>query len=587
MSVDSKYIVETLARESRDRLFDSMNSDGFWEGGLSSSAVSTAVAMSALHSIDSSRYAELIKRAADWLIRNMKSDGSWGDSPESPSNPTATLLAYAALRRELHVLPETERYLSTFFGGTDEDRLIKGVLNYYGTDLTFSVPILVLCGVCGVIRSWKKIPPLPFELSLFPQRFYRFLRLPVVSYAIPALIAVGILRFKRNTTTNLFALVVDSIRARFIEPSLKVLEQLQPSHGGFLEAAPLTGFVSMCLAESGFGEWEATQRCASFLASNVREDGSWPIDTDLSMWVTTLASRALENELTDQQRLTLLDFVRTHRFSEVHPFTGAEPGGFGWTYREGAVPDADDTSSAIHALYSLGKGVPGVEAYDAIRWLFTLQNENGGVATFCKGWGKLPFDRSSPDITAHAISAIERWLPKLDAQFAKECTVRVSRMRQWLAKVQAADGSWTPLWFGDQDTLDFTSPVYGTSVVCGYLLLNGLPVDSDMIRQGVRYLLSVQNSDGGWGGSVDTPSRVTLTAQALTALSRSSEPCKDSINRALQYLWSKHQEGTLFQREPIGLYFAKLWYSEALYSPLFLMSAMNSLGQYFSIDSSK
>ncbi|MFV0397510.1 MAG: prenyltransferase/squalene oxidase repeat-containing protein [Bacteroidales bacterium] len=587
MSVDSMHIVATLARESREKLFSSMNSHGFWEGGLSSSAVSTAVAMSALHSIDSSRYAELIKRAADWLIRDMKPDGSWGDSPESPSNPTATLLAYAALRRESRVLPETERYLSTFFGGTDEDRLIKGVLSYYGTDLTFSVPILVLCGVCGVIRSWKKIPPLPFELSLFPQQFYRFLRLPVVSYAIPALIAVGILRFKRNTSTNPFASGIDSIRARFIEPSLKVLERLQPSHGGFLEAAPLTGFVSMCLAESGFGKLEATQRCASFLASNVREDGSWPIDTDLSMWVTTLASRALEKELTDHHRLTLLDFVRTHRFSEVHPFTGAQPGGFGWTYREGAVPDADDTSSAIHALYSLSGGVPEDEVYDAIRWLFTLQNENGGVATFCKGWGKLPFDRSSPDITAHAISSIERWLPKLDAQFAKECTVRVSRMRQWLANVQAADGSWTPLWFGDQETSDLTSPVYGTSVVCGYLQLNGLPVDSGMVRLSIRYLLSGQNADGGWGGSANAPSRVTLTAQALTALSRSSEPCGESIARALHYLWSKHKEGLLFQREPIGLYFAKLWYSEALYSPLFLLTAMNSVSQYYNLNSSK
>jgi len=39
--------------------------------------------------------------------------------------------------------------------------------------------------------SWADVPPLPFELACVPQRFYRFIGLPVVSYAIPALVAMG------------------------------------------------------------------------------------------------------------------------------------------------------------------------------------------------------------------------------------------------------------------------------------------------------------------------------------------------------------------------------------------------------------
>jgi squalene-hopene/tetraprenyl-beta-curcumene cyclase len=33
-----------------------------------------------------------------------------------------------------------------------------------------------------------------------------------------------------------------------------VLATLQPEDGGFLEAAPLTAFVSMCMAEAGLKE---------------------------------------------------------------------------------------------------------------------------------------------------------------------------------------------------------------------------------------------------------------------------------------------------------------------------------------------
>ena len=67
---------------------------------------------------------------------------------------------------------------------------IKGLRERYGKDKTFAVPILTNYALAGLV-PWKKVSPLPFELACFPQSFYRFLRLPVVSYAIPALVAIG------------------------------------------------------------------------------------------------------------------------------------------------------------------------------------------------------------------------------------------------------------------------------------------------------------------------------------------------------------------------------------------------------------
>ena len=69
---------------------------GLWEGELSSSAVSTAVASFALAKLSKKDFGLTIS-SRRWLVRNINKDGGWGDTPESISNLSATLLARAAL----------------------------------------------------------------------------------------------------------------------------------------------------------------------------------------------------------------------------------------------------------------------------------------------------------------------------------------------------------------------------------------------------------------------------------------------------------------------------------------------------------
>ena len=78
------------------------------------------------------------------------------------------------------------------------------------------------------------------------------------------------------------------VRRLAVTRSLKVLERMQPASGGFLEATPLTSFVVMSLASSGQAAHPVVRRGLKFLAASVRDDGSWPIDTNLATWVTTL-----------------------------------------------------------------------------------------------------------------------------------------------------------------------------------------------------------------------------------------------------------------------------------------------------------
>ena len=571
----NKQTIDTWIDEATSLLLSKRTQGGLWRGELSSSAISTAVAIFALRQIDANRYTETIQCGAEWLLHTMQADGSWGDSIESPSNMTATLLTYAALFAMGQAPEATRHYLSERFGGVTDEAIIKGVLTYYGKDLTFSVPILVMCASAGVIHDWERIPPLPFELSVLPQRLFRFLQLPVVSYAIPALIAVGILRFQRGKQG-----ILSPLRRRFITPSLRVLERLQPVHGGFLEAAPLTAFVSMCLSCAGFRSHPVTQKAAQFLLNTVRPDGSWPIDTDLSGWVTSISIKVLVDDLPIDDRRSLDRQLCANAFTYPHPFTGARPGGWGWSDLPGAVPDADDTSGALVALSTLRKGVPCPEVVHGIEWLLALQNRDGGMPTFCKGWGKLPFDRSSPDISAHALLAFVSWQAVLPTELQARCQRSIQRLLGWMKQAQAADGSWSPLWFGDQDAPQEQSLVYGTATATEYLSASSDPLAVLLATKGVRYLLAAQNSDGGWGGTKGAPSKVTLTAKALSALASYPDCDPQAIERGFDWLYQRYTDGTWLQREPIGLYFARLWYSEELYSLTFVLQALKKLKQY-------
>src|SRR6202011_2168241 len=141
---------------------------------------------------------------------------------------------------------QLEGYLDAHCGKTPAERA-EAVRARYGKDRTFAVPILTTCALAGLV-SWNEVASLPFELACMPQSWFRFLRLPVVSYALPALIAIGQTVFHHRRTWNP---IVRMFRGLAINKSLRVLEAIQPSNGGFLEAAPLTSFVALGLASTG------------------------------------------------------------------------------------------------------------------------------------------------------------------------------------------------------------------------------------------------------------------------------------------------------------------------------------------------
>jgi squalene-hopene/tetraprenyl-beta-curcumene cyclase len=561
-------VSEQAFRNALTELLARRSASGAWEGRLSSSALSTATAVIALSASPGDR--TLVERGRDWLLRNRNPDGGWGDTTLSSSNISTTALCWAALPGEA--------------GATDPAALCRAIADRYGKDRTFSVPILTALAIGGRLGSerdaWRRVSQLPFELAACPHRWFQWLRLPVVSYALPALIAIGLARHRRRPTRNPVARALRNVLTPRV---LRILRTIQPAGGGFLEATPLTSFVAMSLIAAGLAAHAVTQDCLDFLRRSVRADGSWPIDTNLSTWLTTLAINGLghgvSEALTAPEREGLRDWLLSQQFNLEHPYTHAAPGAWSWTNLPGAVPDADDTAGALIALKHLGNADDRTReaAARGVQWLLDLQNRDGGMPTFCRGWGHLPFDRSGPDLTAHAIRAWVAWraeLPALDGRI----DAAIESALHYLERAQHADGSWTPLWFGNQHALEDRNLTFGTArVVVALCELSGKSVETSLDAAGTSaratsWLTRAQNPDGGWGGAPGVVSSIEETALAIHALERAGET--QPIQAGLRWLIQNTAAGTVFQPSPIGFYFASLWYFEELYPLLFSIPAL-------------
>lgn len=594
MTLDGAAIDRTISTLA-SRLKQRRTPSGHWEGHLSSSALSTATAVVALsvHArAQHGDHAGLIEKGVRWLTDHQNADGGWGDTVISVSNLSTTVLCWSALSMETNAggvaaaplaAERAEGWLRTRIGDLHPAALQGAIQNIYGADQTFSAPIMTVLALAGKLGSssdaWRLVPQLPFELAACPHRWLEWLRLPVVSYALPALVAIGQVRHHHRPTR---VVPLAQIRTALRPTTLERARRMQPASGGYLEATPLTSFVVMALVAAGAARDTVVADGVRFLRASARDDGSWPIDTNLATWVTTLSIDALQaaGALTREEGEPVRRWLCAQQAQLEHPFTHAQAGGWAWTDLSGGVPDADDTAGGLLALVALA----GHEAMEPVRagvnWLLNLQNHDGGVPTFCRGWGTLPFDRSAPDVTAHALAAWAAWHGAMDARTRSRVDAAARRAISYLRHSQREDGSWVALWFGNEQMPDHTNPTYGTARVLTAIstpLASRWGVDDHLAARATAWLLSAQNGDGGWGAGA-TPSTIEETGVALQALALTRHSQTSGVDAAIargaRWLVRATDEGRQTNAAPIGLYFARLWYYEELYPLIFALRGL-------------
>jgi len=312
-----------------------------------------------------------------------------------------------------------------------------------------------------------------------------------------------------------------------------------------------------------------------------------------------------------------LNWLLERQHQQRSQVTEVPPGGWSWSDSPDALPNTTATAAALLALIHWRRRfaelhIERIEraADQAIAWLVGLQNEDGGWPTFYRD-GSSSFDASASDVTAHALRALAAWQrqrrsevsligpPPSQSNWDESLTPAIKRGLRYLESQQNADGSFIPLWFGNEHHRDGHNPVYGTAQV----LLSSAELgrlDSDMALRAARWLISAQHANGGWGppraprdysgaekdgfrawrgnealAKFCSVEETALAVSALMPLAATNQAVPRALSGGLTWLAAAVEQDTHRQGAVLGFYPAKLWYHERLYPLLFAAGALS------------
>jgi squalene-hopene/tetraprenyl-beta-curcumene cyclase len=210
-------------------------------------------------------------------------------------------------------------------------------------------------------------------------------------------------------------------------------------------------------------------------------------------------------------------------------------GGFSFEYFNTWYPDTDDTAAAMMALlHQDAEGSIESASIDrAAMWLCGMQSQDGGWGAFDLNndrlWlNRIPFsdmnalcDPSTADVTGHVLEAFGLIFEVANrGSFVvgslDQVVTASERAIQYLAREQERNGAWYGRWGANY--------IYGTSnVLCGlaYFAEEDEQVQG-MMTSAAGWLISVQNSDGGWGEGLDTYRQSHLAGRGLSTPSQTA-----------------------------------------------------------------
>lgn len=575
---------------SQNYLVSMQNPNGYWWAELESNVTITAEVV-LLHKIWGTDNSRSLYKVEKYLRQQQRDHGGWelfhGDGGEI----STSVEAYMALK--LLGVPETDSAMlraRTFIlkrGGISQTRI-------------FTKLHLALIGC----YSWRGIPSLPPWVMLLPENFV-FNIYELSSWARSSTVPLLIVCeqkpvFKINpaiTLDELYAEGIENVKFELprqgdwtdlfitLDHGFKLAESLNLVP--FRDEAKKAAEKWILERQEASGDWGGIipamlnsllgLRCLGYDAKDpIVERGlkaidNFTIETEDTLrvqpcispvWDTAWVIRALIDSgfapddpvlvkagewLLSKQILDYGDWTVKNRDSQ--------PGAWAFEFDNRFYPDVDDTAVVVMALSVVtlpDEKVKHAAITRAVKWVASMQCKPGGWAAFDldndQDWLNLiPYgdlkamiDPNTADVTARVLEMLAYSHLSIDHH-------NFERALNYLINEQESFGCWFGRWG--------VNYIYGTSGVISALALIAPLTHQFSIERGAAWLVSCQNSDGGWGEtcrSYDDPtlkgkglSTASQTAWALIGLLAAGEATLnfaiEAITRGVNYLLQTQQ----------------------------------------------